>query len=127
VVEFWEGAPVLPVSDLGAAMDHYRRLGFDVKEYVDDEGNGGYYGYANRGRVHLHLALAATVDPTASQVEVYLYVDDADALHAEWSTAGLTGRLSAPTDTPYGLREGAHVDPDGNALRYGSPLPLAVE
>ena len=23
----------------------------------------------------------------------------------------------------YGLREGAHVDPDGNLLRFGSPLP----
>lgn len=45
------------------------------------------------------------------------------ALHAEWATADVEGRLHAPTDTDYGLREGAYVDPDGNLLRYGSPLP----
>jgi hypothetical protein len=26
-------------------------------------------------------------------------------------------------DTDYGIREGGHVDPDGNLLRFGSPLP----
>jgi hypothetical protein len=50
----------------------------------------------------------------------YLYVDDADALHAEWSS--VEGRHHRPEDTPYGLREGAYVNPDGNLLRYGSPV-----
>jgi uncharacterized glyoxalase superfamily protein PhnB len=54
---------------------------------------------------------------------VYLYVDDAEALDAEWDGARVEGRLIAPTDTEYGLREGAHVDPDGNLLRFGSPIP----
>jgi hypothetical protein len=26
-------------------------------------------------------------------------------------------------DTPYQLREGSHVDPDGNLIRFGSPMP----
>jgi hypothetical protein len=30
---------------------------------------------------------------------------------------------AAPVDTDHGIREGAHVDPDGNLLRFGSPLP----
>jgi len=25
-------------------------------------------------------------------------------------------------DTEWGQREGAHVDPDGNVIRFGSPL-----
>lgn len=35
---------------------------------------------------------------------------------------GRVGRFVAPVDTDYGLREGAHVDADGNLLRYDSPL-----
>jgi hypothetical protein len=27
-----------------------------------------------------------------------------------------------PDDYDYGKREGSHVDPDGNLLRFGSPL-----
>lgn len=62
------------------------------------------------------------VDPLTTLVAVYLYVADADALHAEWTAAAVEGRFHAPTDTDYGLREGAYVDPDGNLLRYGSRL-----
>jgi hypothetical protein len=54
---------------------------------------------------------------------VYLDVSDADALYAEWEALeNLEGRLIAPRDTPYGLREFAYVDPDGTAYRIGSPL-----
>jgi hypothetical protein len=33
--------------------------------------------------------------------------------------------LHEPVDTDYGLREFAHVDPDGNLLRVGSPMKRA--
>ncbi len=109
---------MLPVSDLAAALEHYRRLGFAVRAYEGD----AEYGYAEREAVHLHLAGARGLDPATTTSAVYLYVDDADALHDEWTAAGVGGRLLSPVDTEYGLREGAHVDPDGNLLRYGSPL-----
>lgn len=32
------------------------------------------------------------------------------------------GRTVAPADTDYGLREGAHVDPDNNLLRFGADI-----
>jgi len=47
----------------------------------------------------------------------YLYVDDPEALHAEWQ--GVEGRHVAPEVKEWGVREGAYVDPDGNLLRYG--------
>ena len=56
----------------------------------------------------------------------YLFVDDADALHAEWRAIGVepdrtTGsRLVPPSTTAYGMREFALVDPSGNLLRVGS-------
>jgi catechol 2,3-dioxygenase-like lactoylglutathione lyase family enzyme len=117
VTTFDEVVPVLPVRDLAAATEHYRRLGFRVEAYA-----GGGYGFAERGPVHLHLAQFGELDPLTNPSTAYLYVGDADALHAEWSAAGAGGRFHAPADTEYGLREGAHVDPDGNLLRDGSWL-----
>ena len=53
---------------------------------------------------------------------MYLYVDDADLLYDEWSASGIEGRLVPPTDTDYGLREGACLDRDANLIRFGSAL-----
>jgi hypothetical protein len=114
-------APVLPVRDLSAAQAHYAALGFDVHVY----GHGTGSGHARRGAVDLHMTqVGDLLDPKTTLVSVYLYVDDADALYAEWSAADVPGRLVAPEDREYGLREGAHVDPDGNLLRFGSPIPI---
>ncbi|GLZ78837.1 hypothetical protein Afil01_36440 [Actinorhabdospora filicis] len=118
MVTFASAAPVLPVRDIDAAGAHYRALGFAVTAYDGEAA----YAFAERDGVHLHFSQVAALDPATSLVSVYLYVDDADALHAGWTATGLPGRFVAPTDTDYGLREGAHVDPDGNLLRYGSPL-----
>jgi hypothetical protein len=111
-------APVLPVRNLGDALGTYERLGFAVSRYTGDAA----YGYARRDGVSLHLSEVGGLDPRTSLVSVYLYVDSADDLHVEWLAAEVPGRLHAPQDTDYGLREGAYVDPDGNLLRFGSPL-----
>ena len=56
-----------------------------------------------------------------------LRVDDVDALHAAFAAAGLPAsnrgmpRLTAPVTQPWGLREAALVDMDGNLLRLLSP------
>ena len=118
VIEFREFAPVFPVRDLLEGLEHYRRLGFDVRSYNEDV----EYGFATRGGVNLHLTADRDHDPARTASAAYLYVSDADALHAEWSESGAGGRFNAPYDTEYGLREGAHVDPEGNLIRYGSPL-----
>ncbi|MFC4911982.1 bleomycin resistance protein [Actinomadura gamaensis] len=117
-VRFEDVAPVIPVRDLAAALDRYRALGFSVRRYDGDPG----YGFADRGPVGLHLTQWDEHDPARTGAVVYLYVSDADALHAEWSRAGVPGRLGEPDDTPYGLREFAYVDPDGTLHRVGSPI-----
>lgn len=116
--DFRKVAPILPVRDVVSAADHYRRLGFEVRAF----GGDAPYAFAERGGVDLHLSQVDDVDPLTSLTSVYLYVDDADALAAEWRAAGVDGRMVDAQDTDYGLREGAHVDPDGNLLRFGSPL-----
>ena len=78
------------------------------------------YGFLEFGAAHLHLACVDRVDPSTSNVAAYLYVTSADAIHQLWTTSSVSGHFHPPTDTPYGLREGAYVDPDGNLIRYGS-------
>jgi hypothetical protein len=106
-------ASVLPVTDVSRSIGHYRALGFEVVELTDE------YAIAQRDGVALHLSLTPDMDPLKSAGCVYLYVDDADQLAREWTDAAV-GRTVAPTDTGYGLREGAHVDPDNNLLRFGA-------
>jgi DNA-binding MarR family transcriptional regulator len=116
VPELRSFSPIFPVRDLGAALAHYAALGFRAFAY---EG-GDDYGFANRDGTGLHLAASAEGDaphPGAA----YLYVRDADALYAEWTRPGVGGHTHPVRPTPYQLREGSHVDPDGNLIRFGSP------
>jgi hypothetical protein len=122
-------APVLPVSDLHAALDTYRLLGFAAKPYQRAEVVPGQapsqelYGFLSRDGLHVHLCEVADVDPRSNLCEVYIYVDDARELHRQWCRSGAPGSFVEPADTEYGLCEGAFVDLDGNSLRFGSWLP----
>ena len=65
------------------------------------------------------------IDPLTTIAGCYLYVDDADAVYAEWRGVvepdPATGsRLEAPVTTDYGMREFALVDRSGNLVRVGS-------
>jgi DNA-binding MarR family transcriptional regulator/catechol 2,3-dioxygenase-like lactoylglutathione lyase family enzyme len=108
--------PIFPVTDLATALAHYATLGFRTLAY---EG-GTDYGFANRDGLSIHLAADADHDP-AHAATAYLYVRDADALHAHWTQPDVGGETHPVSLTEYGLREGAHVDPDGNRIRFGSP------
>jgi len=112
-------SPVFSVRDLHAALDHYAALGFETVAY---EG-GDSYGFARRDGVELHLA----ADPEPHPGAAYLYVRDADALYDQWSRPGLGGHTHPVGPTDYKLREGSHVDPDGNLIRFGSPIEASEE
>jgi catechol 2,3-dioxygenase-like lactoylglutathione lyase family enzyme len=117
--------PILPSRNLDETLAFYDRLGFENRGAPHQE-----WGYLiiGRGGIELHFWSNPTVDPLTTDASCYLRVVDADALHAEWERAGVprdeaTGsRLEPPTDTDYGMREFAVVDPSGNLVRAGSPL-----
>jgi DNA-binding MarR family transcriptional regulator len=115
--QFQHFSPIFPVADLADALVHYSTLGFKTFAYADGE----RYGFANREGVGLHLAHDPDHDPTRDAGSTYLYVRDADALYEEWSRPGIGGNTRPVGPTPYKLREGSHVDPDGNLIRFGSP------
>jgi catechol 2,3-dioxygenase-like lactoylglutathione lyase family enzyme len=103
--------PIFAVSDLPRAIEHYKKLGFEISEY--DEA----YAFAHRDGLTLHLHL--TDAPTPGCGLLYLHVDDANSLADEWRTVDAS--LVAPEDVPWGKHETSHTDPDGNTIRFGSP------
>jgi catechol 2,3-dioxygenase-like lactoylglutathione lyase family enzyme len=109
-------SPILPVTDLARALAHYAALGFRTSRYDDG------YGFAAWRGLELHLAVTRGHDPLRTTSAVFLHVPDADAVAAQWQAAGV-GRTTPAEDKPWGIREGTHVDPDGNLLRFGGPLP----
>ena len=110
-------SPVFPVTDIAAAVLHYERLGFDSETFFD-----GSYAFLRAGNTEIQLTRVPQLDPSTSTSACYLYVDDVDSLFDSWSETDVGGRLVPPVDTDYGLREFAHIDPDGNLIRVGSPL-----
>ena len=50
-----------------------------------------------------------------------MHVKDADRLADEWRKTGVEVTCR-PQDFDWGKREGRHTDPDGNLIRFGSPL-----
>jgi predicted enzyme related to lactoylglutathione lyase len=114
-------APAFPVADIDRALEHYRTMGFTVRKYP-----GGGYGFAERDGVELHVGIDEHGQDHDdghhhSHTTAYLRVDDADALAAEWRAAGI--EVHGPEDTEWGQHEGATIDPDGNVIRFGSPMP----
>ena len=111
----YSAAPIFPTTDLGAMQAHYEALGFAVHVHQDG------YATASRDGVKLHFRHESDPAAHSGTGAAYLAVDDADALHAEWVAAGV-GETSDLFDPGFGVWEAAHTDPDGNLLRFGSPL-----
>ncbi|QXC60061.1 DinB family protein [Aquihabitans sp. G128] len=111
-----DAVPVLPVADLTRSVAWYGRLGFAVRALHPD------YAILGFGTTELHLAESPSVAGTESWSGCYLRVADAATVHASWLAAGV--REVAPlADQPYGIREFATEDLDGNLWRVGSPTP----
>jgi len=108
-------APIFPTADMDAMRAHYEALGFAVQVH------GGGYSTAARDGVRLHFRHDPDLAPEGERGAAYIAVDDADALHAEWTAAGV-GETSDLFDPGFGVWEAAHTDGDGNLLRFGSPV-----
>jgi len=116
---------VLLVADLDRAVGYYRdRLGFDCETY----GAPPNFGIASRDEVSIMLALcpdAERIVPNWQIVDkmwnVYIRVDDADALYAEVQERGAAIDYTID-DAPHGFREFGVQDPDGHDIGFGQPL-----
>jgi hypothetical protein len=107
----------MPTTDLARTVDHYERLGFRASVF-DDAG----YAICIRDGAELHFSVMPEHDPARTAAAVWMLTDDADDLYREWLATGV-GRTTEPIDTDYLVREGAHIDPDNNLVRFASPIP----
>jgi hypothetical protein len=110
-------APILPCREVAAAEVFWLRLGF-VTEYRDDE-----YLLMKREGAEVHFWRNPALEPSRNDAGAYLRPSDVDALDAEWGALGLPGvgipRLERVEDKPWGMRELALIDADGNLIRAG--------
>lgn len=106
--------PVFKVADVPRSAAWFERAGFDVSFHDDT------YAFAHRDSdLTIHLA-QVDGDDVAGHATLYLHCQDADAVAEEWAQAGI--EVVGPRDEDYGKREGSVTDPDGNVIRFGSPI-----
>jgi catechol 2,3-dioxygenase-like lactoylglutathione lyase family enzyme len=113
--------PILPSRNLANTLDFYRRLGFDG--FIHSHGD---YAILMRGSLELHFFAQADLVPEKSAACCYLRVAKVDDIYwdfarAELPPAGIP-RQDALENKPWGMREFAVVDPDGNLVRVGEVL-----
>lgn len=114
--------PILPSRDIAATVDFYRRLGFEGGPHAADAG----YAILTRGPLELHFFRHPDLVPAESCAGCYLRMGDVARIHRAFAAAGLPNRgiprMDVLEDKPWGLREFAIVDPDGNLLRIGQVI-----
>ncbi len=104
--------PIFQVSDVARSVAWFERAGFEVSSHDDT------YALAHRER-NLTIHLART-EGNRGHGGLYLHCQDADRVAQEWRAAGID--VDGPRDEDYGKREGSARDPDGNLIRFGSPI-----
>ncbi len=118
-------APGLPTTDMARTIEHYRGLGFVFRAAGSESAADAGFTIAERDGIELHFAVKRDHDPARTATWIYLGVEDADQIAAEFAAAGV--KVSRPPhDTDYRMRELAYIDPDGNLLLFGSRLPAST-
>jgi catechol 2,3-dioxygenase-like lactoylglutathione lyase family enzyme len=115
-------SPILPARDMAATEAFWQRLGFHT---VFDDAD---YLLMKREGAEVHFFHHPALDPARNDHGAYLRPADIDALDAEWAALGLPGtgipRLERASDKPWGMRELALLDLNGNLIRAGQETPL---
>src|SRR5215472_4808306 len=118
VAKFKEVNPMLPARDVEKALRFYvDRLGF---RHSFGKASNNYVGVTRDG-VELHLWWQREEDfqtGKAGQTMLRFVVDDPDALLEEYKAKGLVPEGTSVEDKPWGTREFAFFDPDGNGLTF---------
>lgn len=126
--QFQSAMPVLQVRDVKASAAFYRdMLGFRYDRFWGDDPEVPAFCMVHRGRISLALDRArdGTV-PLNQYWAAYLYVDDADALFAEFSGKGVD-IVEPLADTFYRMREFTLRDPDGHLLAFAHDLDQSAD
>jgi catechol 2,3-dioxygenase-like lactoylglutathione lyase family enzyme len=111
--------PTLPCRSVSADAAFYQRLGFEggAHEFNSE------YAILRRGAIELHFFTYKELVPAESYSGCYIRVLDVESIYRSFLSSQLprTGipRMDSLENKPWGLREFAVIDPDGNLLRIG--------
>ena len=106
--------PIFRVASVTRSVAWFEMAGFEISLQDDT------YAFAHRNRdLTIHLAQAAEGEPPGHGA-LYVHCQDADRVAEEWRNAGI--EVDGPRDEDHGKREGFVSDPDGNVIRFGSPI-----
>jgi predicted enzyme related to lactoylglutathione lyase len=126
----WSAAPYFIVDDVVSTANYYRdRLGFSYERFW---GEPPCFAMVRRGGVVIMLGqLEATglmrpnhtVDPEEGAWDAYIWIDDAEALYAEFRSRGVKVTREI-CDQSYGCRDFDIDDCNGYRLCFGQDLQV---
>jgi len=111
--QFIQGAPVLHVPDVQAAVGYYR----DVLGFIADFGDDNY-AVVWRDNSAIHFVKG---DQSTSGVHLFQWVRDVDACYREIKQRG-AAITAAPADRPYGIRDFNVRDRNGITIIFGQDI-----
>ena len=121
----WSVAPYFIVDDVVSAANYYRdKLGFAYDRFW---GEPPCFCMVGRNGVVIMLSQLEgsglvrpnrAVDPEGQAWDAYIWIDDADALHSEFKSKGVTIARGI-CDQPYGCRDFDIEDINGYRLCFG--------
>ncbi|GJM00594.1 MAG: hypothetical protein DHS20C07_22730 [Methyloligella sp.] len=120
-----DAVAIIPVSDMAQTLVFYEQtLGFE-KRFVSDDAS---FAMMLHGEAALHFIKAAddeALKATRTNISIYLWSKHLDELYASLE-AKLSvlpeGRVRAPFDQTYAMREFHVKDPDGCLLIFGETI-----
>ncbi|HYI13584.1 MAG TPA: VOC family protein [Thermoanaerobaculia bacterium] len=126
--QHWHLAPNLIVRDVVAAANDYRdRLGFAYERFWGDPPAFGMV-YRSLAVIMLRQMPGETAvrpnrmaDPEGEAWDIYLWVEDATALHDEYAAKGVK-IVRGLCDQPYGCRDFEVEDSNGYRLCFGQNI-----
>jgi catechol 2,3-dioxygenase-like lactoylglutathione lyase family enzyme len=111
--------PILPCRSVSATVAFYQRLGFEGGAHESNH----EYAILQRGAVELHFFTHKELIPAESFAGCYIRVLDVESIYSAFLQSQLPSagipRMDSLENKPWGLREFAVVDLDGNLLRIG--------
>lgn len=114
--------PILPSRSIPATVAFYKQLGFEGGAHDFDSG----YAVMKLGTVEIHFFAHKELVPAESSAGCYIRVLDVESIYRAFASSQLAmkgiPRMDTLENKPWGLREFAVVDPDGNLLRIGQLL-----
>jgi uncharacterized glyoxalase superfamily protein PhnB len=119
----------IAVADIEESLQFYNALGFtkDNTGIVDEKGSQWYslaLGDAGLWLIRRDIVEDLDVDEAVGNgVNIYISVDDVDAVYEQVKTGGLQMNIIKDIETLwYGLRQFSLADPDGYMLTINMPV-----